>query len=338
MTTFSKDWAKRARTGLLATTAVALMAGMAHAETWRFAHKMPADSPEGIVFQFFADRVGELTEGDVEVQVFPSEQLGKEDAILEQLELGTVNLYAEDAFFLQKWVPDIKWIAPHFLFQNREDWVAFTETDLVKSWLDEVEEIAGVRPLGNPVAVVRGPYRVLISKKPVETYEDIAGLKLRMYPDELAISVWQHLGADLQMLSWTEVYQSLQSGVADSVTSPAALVEAMKFYEQAPYITRTNEFWQGLAFAMNAEAFDALPEKDQAALLQAHEETAAYSLKLMTENADAMQGNLEALGVTFTDMPLEPLFANMAEWYRQLDAAGDMPEGLLEAALPAAGN
>lgn len=321
---------------LAATTALTLTAGIAQAETWRFATKMPADSPEGLVFQRFADLVGEYSDGDLTVQVFPSEQLGKEDSILEQLELGTVNLYAEDAFFLQKWVPDIKWVAPHFLFQSREDWVTFTQSDLVQGWFEQAEEVAGVRALGEPMAVVRGPYRVLISDTPIETYEDIAGVKLRMYPDDLAISVWKHLGADLQMLAWTETYQALQTGVAEAVTSPAALVEAMKFYEQAPYVTRTNEYWQGLPFMMNAAAFDALPEKDQAALLKAHEEAGAYSEDLMAENSAAMRGALEAEGVTFTDMPLEPLFDHMAEWFKELDAEGALPEGLIDAALAAA--
>lgn len=323
----------RGRMLLASLALLGVTAGAAQAETWRFAHKQPADSPEGVVYQFFADRVAELTDGDLEIQVFPAEQLGKEDSILEQLELGTVNFYAEDAFFLQKWVPEIKWVAPHFLFQSREDWVEFTNSDLVKGWFETAEEVAGVRALGEPMAMVRGPYRVLISDRPIERYEDIEGLKLRMYPDELAIEVWRSLGADLQMLAWTETYQALQSGVAEAVTSPAALVEAMKFYEQAPYITRTNEFWQGLPYMMNAAAFDALPEKDQQALLQAHAEAGDYSMKLMTENAEAMRAAVEAQGVTFTEMPLEPLFARMADWYRERDAAGELPEGLIDAAL-----
>lgn len=319
----------------LATTALLVGAGAAQAETWRFATKQPADSPEGKVFQFFADRARELSNGEMDVQVYPSEQLGKEAAVLEQLELGTINIYAEDAFFLQKWVPDIKWIAPPFLFQSREEWVAYTNSDLAKGWFKQAEEIAGVRPLGEPMAMVRGPYRVLISKAPIEKYEDIQNVTLRMYPDELAISVWKHLGADLAMLAWTETYQGLQSGLANAVTSPAALVESMGFYEQAPYITQTNEFWQGLPFMMNAAAFDDLSEENQKALLQAHEEAGAYSVELMAENASKMRANLETKGVTFTDMPLDPLFAYMGDWYAAQDAAGALPEGMLAAAQAA---
>jgi TRAP-type C4-dicarboxylate transport system substrate-binding protein len=325
--------ARSARRAAAFTLAALLLGtGVASAETWRFATKMPPDSPEGKVFQFFADRARELSNGDMDVQVYPSEQLGKEAAVLEQLELGTINIYAEDAFFLQKWVPDIKWIAPPLLFQTREEWVSYTSSDLAKGWFEQAEEIAGVRPLGDPMAVVRGPYRVLISKEPIEKYEDLSSITLRMYPDQLAISVWEHLGAELAMLAWTETYQGLQSGLANAVTSPAALVESMGFFEQAPHVVRTNEFWQGLPFMMNAAAFDDLSEENQTALVQAHEEAGAYSVELMEENASKMRANLEAKGVTFTEMPLDPLFAYMGDWYAEQDAAGALPEGMLAAA------
>jgi len=62
------------------------------ADTWRMAHKQTAESVEGKMFQAFADRISEKTDGEITVEVYPSEQLGKDDAILEQLQLGTVHL------------------------------------------------------------------------------------------------------------------------------------------------------------------------------------------------------------------------------------------------------
>lgn len=322
----------------LASALLVLPTGVSAAETWRFATKMPADSPEGKVFQYFADRVGEYSKGDLKVQVYPSEQLGKEAAVLEQLELGTIQLYAEDAFFLQKWVPDIKWISPPFMFKDRASWKKFVTGDLVKGWFKDVEKVAGIRPLGDPSAVVRGPYRVLVTKKPVKSYTDIKGLQLRMYPDKLAIAVWSYLGADLRMLGWTDTYEGLKSGIASGVTSPAALVESMRHYEVAPFITPTNEFWQGIAFSMNVEAFDKLPDIDKQALVKAHADAGKYSADLMTSSADKMRETLQQKGVTFTDMDLVPLFDHMEKWYASEDAAGRLPKGLMAAATAAKKN
>ena len=70
--------------------------------TWRMAHKMPPDSPEGKVFQKFADLVDEYSNGKMMIKMFPNEQLGKTNAVLEQLKMGTVHLYAEGSTYM-KW-------------------------------------------------------------------------------------------------------------------------------------------------------------------------------------------------------------------------------------------
>ena len=62
---------------------------------WRMATKQPAESNEGKAFQRFADKVAEFSNGRVEVKVYPNEQLGKTEAVLEQIQAGTVHLYPE---------------------------------------------------------------------------------------------------------------------------------------------------------------------------------------------------------------------------------------------------
>lgn len=81
--------------GLAAQAAVA-------AESWRFAHKMPPDSPEGVVFQRFAELAEQYSGGELTIKVYPNEQLGKDDAVLEQLKIGTVQLYAEGSTYMKK--------------------------------------------------------------------------------------------------------------------------------------------------------------------------------------------------------------------------------------------
>jgi TRAP-type C4-dicarboxylate transport system substrate-binding protein len=117
--------------------------GSAGAETWKMATKQPADGPEGKVFQYFADQAAKHSGGKVTVQVFPNEQLGKEAAILEQLKIGTVQLYAEGSVFLQKWVPDIRWSNAPFLFDDRDHWVRLRASD-GQGWFDKAKTEAGI--------------------------------------------------------------------------------------------------------------------------------------------------------------------------------------------------
>ena len=95
------------------------------------------------MFQKFADLTKEYSGGKLTVQVYPAEQLGKEAAVLEQTQLGTIQIIVDSAFFMQRWVPDIKWIAASFLFDDREHWVRFMDSALVKGWFAKVEKEAG---------------------------------------------------------------------------------------------------------------------------------------------------------------------------------------------------
>ena len=158
----------------LLSAAAALSSGAFAAEvTWRFASKMPPDSPEGKVFTRFADLAAKHSDGTIKVIVYPSEQLGKVDAVLEQLQLGTVHMYGEGSAFMRKWVPDINWISAAFLFDDREHWVRFMNTDLAKSWYQQASEKAGVMVLGDPTVVLRGPYRVMVTTRDVRKFDDL---------------------------------------------------------------------------------------------------------------------------------------------------------------------
>jgi tripartite ATP-independent transporter DctP family solute receptor len=327
-----KPWRSLFGATLVACAALLVVAIPASAQQWRLTHKMPADSPEGKVHQRFADLVAQYSGGKLKVAVFPNEQLGKEAAVLEQLQLGTIQIYCENAFFLQKWVPDIKWMSASFLFDDREHWVRFVNSSpMVKTWLDDVEKKAGVMPLGNLTDVVRGPFRVLVSKRPINTVADLRGLKMRMYPDQLATAVWNNLGVETRLLGWTEVYESIKSGIVESVTSPVALVESMRFYEVAPNVVRTNEFWQEIAYMTNAKAFKGLSPELQEAVKRAHKEAGEYSQQLMKQAAEDVVRIVKERGAKYVEMDIKPMVQKTAELYEKENKEGRMPKGFLEA-------
>ena len=144
---------------LTLTTALALaLAGPALAETtWRMATKMPVDSPEGQVFAKFAELTEEYTDGELKIDVFPNEQLGKEDAVLEQLQANIIQVYAEGFGYMKKWEPALAWVAAAFAFDDYDHWQRFMTSETVTGWFDNAAEQSGVRPLGDPTQVLRGP-------------------------------------------------------------------------------------------------------------------------------------------------------------------------------------
>ncbi len=314
---------------LAAIASLVIPAGAAVADTWRMAHKQTAESIEGQMFQAFADKIGEKTGGEITVEVYPSEQLGKDDAILEQLQFGTVHLYPEGGSYLRKWVPDITFMSAPFLFEDRDHWARFMASDLVAGWLDQIEDEAGITVIGDQTKMVRGPYRVMVTAKPVEGLDDFSGLKLRMHPNELAANAWRHLGAEVRTLAWTDVYESIGRGIVEAVNSPIALVESMRFQEVAPHIVRHNEYPQGIAFMANAQAWNGLDDETKAQILAAYDEVAAEFAPKTAAIADEAIARMKESGVTYDEIDTTPIVAKMAEFYAELDAAGELPEGFV---------
>jgi TRAP-type C4-dicarboxylate transport system substrate-binding protein len=318
----------------VATTIISASASFAET-TWRMATKMPVDSPEGQLFQSFADLTAKYSDGELIIQVFPNEQLGKEDAVLEQLQSNVIQIYAEGFGFLKKWVPDTSWASAAFIFEDRDHWARFMNDDLARSWFDQVESEAGIRMLGDPTLISRGPYRVMVSNKSVDSLDDVAGIKLRMHPNPLAIATWSHLGAEVITLHWTEVYQSIDKGVVNAVNSPIALVEPMRFTEVAAHVARTDEYYQSIGFMSNASAIDALDETQLAAVMKAYEEVGAMSAKKMQDATDGALTRMDENGVTYIELDTQPFVEKMAIFYDDLDAKGELPEGF-RAAVEAA--
>ena len=307
------------------------MVSAAFSAEWRMAVQDNLDGPEGRTFVYFAEKVAEYSDGDLTVKIYPNEQLGKQDAVLEQLKLGAVQLYGTGSVFMQKFVPDIRWIAMAFIMDDRDHWVRFMHSDLVQSWYKEAEEQAGIAILGDLTGVLRGPYRVLLTDYEVTSIDDLSKLKLRLYQDKTANDVWTTLGAEPRVLGWAETYEAISRGIVNGVTAPIAVVENSKLYEVAPYIMRTDEYYQSIAFMMNKDQFDALPEKDQQALLKAHADASEFSVKETMEYTKTGVEELEAKGAKYSEPDLKPYIQKVQDLYKEMEERGELPEGLLEA-------
>ena len=306
----------------LATASIPFMPLTAKGEiVWKMASKMLPSSPEGIVFKFFADEVGRLSNGKMKLNVYPSEQLGGTRASMDMLRKGTIHVYAESLSFFHKFVPDVSLSTLPFVFRDRDHWQRFMNSSMAKQWKKELIQKIGVSYLGNYGETLRGPYRVLVCKKPVLTLEDVKGLKLRMYSNDMVINVWKALGANVIQLAWTENYQGLKTGLIEAVTATFGQVEPMKFQEVAKYVMRTDEFPQSTAFFINHKKYEGLPQDLKKALNEAQKRAGKLSFKVIPEVAEkAIDLMFNKEKVTFIRAPMDSFRQKLNPLYKRWES------------------
>jgi TRAP-type transport system periplasmic protein len=296
---------------------------------WKMTHKMPPESAEGKAFQKFADLVKEKSGGKMIVKIFPAEQLGKTEATLEMLENGTIQVYPEGETYLQKYVDELKYTNLPFVFETRDHYARFINSPRVKGWTERVRKEHNIMIVGNVADFVRGPYRVMVAKKPIASLADVKGLKLRLHPDDLSIAVWRELGANTIVLAWTEIYESMSRGIVEATNSPMALVEPMKFYEVAKYIVRHEEFPQGMAFMTSAKDFDTLTPELKKVVVDSVKGSGDYSAQLMEKQAQESIARMEKKGAKYSTIDRKPFVEKIAKLYAQMETDGKMPKGLI---------
>jgi tripartite ATP-independent transporter DctP family solute receptor len=306
----------------------------ASAETvWKMATKMPPTSPEGKAFQVFADEVARLSKGKMKISVYPSEQLGATRATLDMLRKGTIHVYPESLTFSHVWVPEVTLAGLPFVFRDRDHWQTFMDSPRAKKWKSELAAKAGISYLGSYGDFMRGPYRVLVSVKPVLKLNDVKGMKLRMYKNEMVMNIWKELGAQVINLPYTEVYQGLKTGLVEAVTTSLAGVAPMKFQEVAKYILQTDEFPQSIVFYVNHKAYEGLPGDLQEVVYKAYKASCGASWKIIPEEGERSIGEMVLKDKAFfIRAPMDEFRERVSSIYEKWESEGKfkLKKGTLE--------
>ncbi|MHA6258865.1 TRAP transporter substrate-binding protein [Sporosarcina sp. CAU 1771] len=292
--------------------------------------KMPQETAEGKGFDRFAELVKEKSDGKMIVKVYPAEQLGTGTTQLDNMLLGTQDMYGEGATFLSDFDPRIEVSSIPYLFRDFEHYQKFNTGELGQEINDKLIS-EGVRILNNERNFVRGPYRVMLTKEPVKSVKDLEGLKLRSFESAFYSAAYSSVGAKPTVVAWTETYLGLKQNLVDAVTSPISLVWPMKFTEVTPYMTIIDEYPQDVVIAMSEDRFSKLSEENQAILIEAANEAGEDATKLTLEAVE------EHLKLMKEEHNIEIFEIDKAEWgeafsdyHYQLEKDGKLPEGYVD--------
>lgn len=292
-------------------------------------HISPKTSPEGIAADRFAELVKEKTKGEVVVQMFPSEQLGAATAMIESTMLGNQDIYIGGNVEFERFSPAAKALGLNYAIPSQEQFRKILASPVWKEvFIDPLDKV-GLTVIASDWE--RGPYRVLVSTKPVRSFEDMKGLKLRIAPIDSWRRSWTALGLQPVVLPWTDVYLGMQQGMIDAVTAPINLVASMKFTDVAKYIARTDEFWQVLAVVGNKQRLQSLKPEVRKALIDAAEQAGKEYMATAEKDIERDLAKMQnEQGVKYIVLDLKPGVALMQPVIRQLEVEKFIPAGIYD--------
>jgi TRAP-type transport system periplasmic protein len=299
--------------------------------TLRIGSSNSPDSALGRGLNDVAARVEKANVG-LKLQIFPSGQLGNPEAQVQNVKLGVQDGFFEDLTWWAPFSSDLRVAGVPFEFDGRPHFEKWLKTDAVGAIKDEIVKNGGQRLLVGNVLWWRGPYRVLMSSKPVATLEDIAKIKLRQPAIESLTKYWGRggLGANVVNIGWGDVYLAIKQGAADAVTLPLDLVESTKFVEVARHIVITDEFPQILVLGLNEAKWRSLTPEQRNALTSALDEAGNGYNEEVGGSEQKWKQELAASGAIFTTLDRKPFVAKVREIDKQFEASGYWRKGLLE--------
>lgn len=271
---------------------------------------LPAEAAER-----YAERVNELTDGAVTIEVFPAGQLGSLYEMQETLEVGGIDIVMNSVGSLERYTDLAAIDGLPFLYDDEEQLAEVWNGEIGTEILDAIAEDSGFRLLG---AMYRGP-RVLNSTRPVESLDDLGGLKLRVPTQQTYIDTWVALGGSPTPMAFSEVFGSLESGAIDGQENPIDVVRNNSLYEIAPFITETNHIYGNFHMQFSEARYQEYPAAVREALEQAADEISEWYGEETSKRLSEDKKFLEEHGTEFFEVEIAEWRAKTTDLVSQSD-------------------
>lgn len=254
-----------------------------------------------VASQRVADRVAELTDGEVKMEIYPAAQLGFANDMLSGLRLGTVEMFIGATTWLGAFETDM-WISGTlYVFNDQEQARQMHESDTFKAIADRMVENHGIRILAQNWD--RGP-RNFISTRPVATIEDLEGLKIRVPPQESWIENFKLAGAAATPMPLSETFTGLQQGIVESTEQASNWLYGNKYHTIANNLSRTKHNYEETGVMISEPVFQSLTEEQREAIVQAINEVSSWHNEQVAIQIAEAEEKMAAEGINIIDVDI----------------------------------
>lgn len=242
-----------------------LLSNAVHAANARLGHGFTEEHPRGKAMKLFAAEVEKNTDGKVKVQVYPNSVLGSEERMLQAVQTGVQELYlgALSPFSVRK--KQIQIFDFPFLFANDKEVAAVLDGPVGQKMLEELSDTGAVG-----LVWAGGAFRhVANSKRPINNFADLKGLKIRVMQSPVAIESFKAMGINATPMAYSEVYTALEVKALDGLEHPPVDMYQNKIYEIVKNLVITNHVYTPVALMVSGKWLASLPADQQEAIKKA---------------------------------------------------------------------
>ena len=302
---------------LLVVTLVVLSAVAAQAGQFKLklGHGAAPDNPRNIVAQQFAKAVEEKTGGRITIEVFPSESLGSDRQMIESLIMGGLDMSINSQGPVAAYDEKLNVVGLPFLFSSPEQVYEVLDGPIGEE-LAALLEKKGFKVLSY---WDNGFRHITNNKLPINTPEDLRGLKIRTPEDKLTIAIFKALGSNPAPFAFGELYMALQQGQFDGQENPVTNIYYSKLYEVQKYLSLTNHKYEYCPLVVSMNTWRRLPADLQAMLKELAVEYAGKHRELNNQVNAELTAKMSELNVAVNQADVAALRAACQSVYKDFE-------------------
>ena len=295
--------------------------------TLRLATIRAETDPTTIAAEDFAEQVNEATDGQVTIEVFPNSELGNFNDIFATMSTGgNVDMFYEgiSIYNTLEGANAFTVMSVPFLWDSYEQMRAVLESERIQQLLDEAADATGVRVIA---AAGDAEPRALSANRAIPTAAEMEGLKIRIAEAPMPQAFARALGAEPQVIPFSDLYLALRQGVVDAQENGAITMVNQSLYEVQDYFMPTNYIRDVRSWYISDQVWQSLCEEHQTAMTEAANAAGEVATEEVEKQmADAMEVLEQEIEVVEPD--IDSFRAALEGTFEQFD--GELwPEGLL---------
>ena len=290
-------------------------------------HVNAPTEPIALACEYWAEKLEEISGGTMVMECYPSSQLGSMTDVYDMaLANDAVIAYGHNGYLADLGATDLNAMYAPYLFKSWDDFEKIMDSDWMAEQKDIVENEIGL------ILVSDGWHygvRHTLTKDPVNSLEDLKGMKIRTPTSTAQVVGYSLLGATPTPMNLSECYTALQQGTIDGLENPADVIYSGNFQEVGKYLALTGHFYNDANWAVGKGFFDSLTAEQQGWLLESGEMATEYFNELAEKTAEEAIEKMKDEGVTVTEIDLGDSEALTAAYY-ETDEFSNLTDGIYE--------